>query len=241
MLRSFPNRQRSLYKKVSRRAFVRSAMLTASAVVVPGVFANTAGAAKKKAAKKPAAKPTPTTVSAKATPATTAAAVAAKPVTGAVFDQSKELAIAFTFEVQGGGGRINNPYVVVWVEDASGKLLRTVGLWFQRGRGLRYLDQLSRWFEVDSARINSGGVDTAESTSSPTRLPGAYSLAWDGTDDQGIPVPHGKYILFIEAARERGPYEIIQQQITIGPEGLKQALAANGELTKASIELRSRA
>lgn len=122
-----------------------------------------------------------------------------------------------------GGGRVRNPYIAVWVEDRSGNLVQTIAVWYdQSPRGDRYLQDLRSWMAA------SGGEAT---TSGATRAAGTYSVAWDGTDVDGQPVAEGEYTLYVESAREHGPYSITSAPILIGPQGSSVTLADNGELS----------
>jgi hypothetical protein len=129
------------------------------------------------------------------------------------------------------GGRINNPYVAVWIENDRGELVKTISLWSGQGRdGARYLSDLRQWAGVSGAAIDP-------TTSGATRLPGSYTVAWDGTDTDGAAVPHGEYLLSIEAAREHGPYELISVPITIDGNAFSVELPSDGELTGGTAEL----
>jgi hypothetical protein len=230
------------YRTVSRRALLRSASVASLALLIPGV-ANAATKKKPKPKPKPAA---PTKAPSGAVPATTAAPAVAVPKApaggGASFDAVNEVVVSFTYQPEGGGGFVKNPYVVVWIENEGGKLLKTVSINAERGRGSRWLEHLTRWFTADGARISAGGVDTAESITSATKLPGAYNVRWDGSDDQGVPLVLGTYYVCIEAARERGPREasLIREKVDLGSL-TKVSPADSGELVKATIALRKRA
>jgi hypothetical protein len=137
------------------------------------------------------------------------------------------MGVRFTYKVATSGGRVNNPYVAVWIEDTSGALVDTLGLWYlQSQKGTRWLNELRRWYSVD------GSTDT---TSSATRTPGDYALVWDLKDSEGQTVAPGSYFVCIEAAREHGPYSLIRQSFTLGATPFKTDLPAQGELTNASI------
>lgn len=152
--------------------------------------------------------------------ATTQATMPADP-----FPNGAELQVNFTFT---GSGR--NPYIAVWVEDASGGLVQTLSLWFRRDQA-RYLNQLKRWYDAQSTLLNNGGTDNLDAMSGATRAAGSYQVVWDGTDVDGNVVPKGNYVLCIEAARERGPYEVATGPITIGTDGFTTTLADSGELS----------
>ena len=71
-----------------------------------------------------------------------------------------------------------------------------------------------------------------------TRPPGTYTIAWDGKDDQGRPLPRGKYTVFVEAAREHGTHQVIRAPITIADEPFAEDYEGNVEIKSASIEYR---
>ncbi len=170
----------------------------------------------------------PTTVAETVAPVATEAPPAS---IDATFPAGAELAVSFTFSPSASGGRIQNPYVAVWVEDADGNLAKTISLWFeQSNKGQRWLKDLRQWASVSGSSFDG-------TTSGATRTAGDYTVVWDGTDADGAPVAQGDYVLYIEAAREHGPYEITSTPIEIGGDGFTVALADNGELTNASAEL----
>ncbi len=146
---------------------------------------------------------------------------------------SGQLRISFTFAAQGGGGRVNNPFIAVWIEDASGALVRTVSLWYSQ-RDAKYLQELSRWYSVDDGGRTDDAVDTV---SGGSKVPGTYMVTWDRTNHTGTAVPAGDYFVCIEAAREHGPSELVRESVTIGTTAFTKQLNANGELTAAAVEL----
>lgn len=144
---------------------------------------------------------------------------AAAPAAGEV-----ELVLDFTYTAGATDrGRVRNPYIAVWVEDRAGNLIQTVALWYdQSPKGDRWLRDLRSW------EAASGGEVT---TSGATRAAGTYSVVWDGTDLDGNAVPEGEYTLFVESAREHGPYSVTSGQILIGSQGSSVTLTDNGELS----------
>lgn len=121
---------------------------------------------------------------------------------------------------------MNNPYVAVWIEDSSGALVQTLGLWYLQGtKGKKWLNELRRWYSVDGS-----GTDT---TTSATRTPGDYAVVWEPAGSGSA--PGGSYFVCIEAAREHGPYSLIRQQFTLSDAPFTTALPSQGELTNASI------
>ena len=139
------------------------------------------------------------------------------------------------------GARYHRPYVAVWVEDAAGKPVRTLTLWVNTsGRGPRYIRELRQWFLGARDQEASGGPDLVATVSSATRLPGRYTVVWNGKDDRGNPVDQGTYRVFIEAAREHGSYGLMQQELKLGTEPLAADLAGNDEIARARVEYRRR-
>lgn len=144
------------------------------------------------------------------------------------FPAGAEMQVNFTFAAS--DGRARNPYIAMWVEDASGALVQTLALWFRRNQS-RYLSHLTRWYDAESTLLNAGGTDNLDAIASASRPAGSYQVVWDGTDVDGQPVAKGNYVLFIEAAREHGPYELATGPITIGADDFTTTLADNGELS----------
>jgi hypothetical protein len=239
----------SRYASTARRTLLARQAAIAALVLLPGIAcggsndaavfeSNQSQATAPDDTAAPTAAPTTNAPATKA-PATTPATAAtsstdAEPTTtapAAVFPATGELAVSFTFAPAASGGRIENPYIAVWVEDADGNLVKTISLWYkQSAKGTRYLSDLRAW-------SSSSGQTVDVATSGATRVAGDYTVVWDGTDLAGDAVAQGDYVLYIEAAREHGPYEITSTPITVGDEGFTVALADNGELTGATAEL----
>jgi hypothetical protein len=230
--------ERSRYEMVSRRALLRGAAVAGTLAFAPGLACSKGGENAFSSTSQTSAAPSTSTAAAVSTstaakPPATQPAATGGAAGGATLPASSKMAITFTFSPTG-GGRILNPYVAVWIEDASGTLLRTVGLWVKADK-TRYLSDLKRWYTLDRSRIAKGGTDVTASVSSPTKVAGAYSVVWDAKNDKGALVAPGAYFVCIEAAREKGPYELIREQITLGAAPVSKTLADSGELTAASV------
>jgi hypothetical protein len=224
----FPNR------RPSRRRFLGLSALAglffASPLAASATTKKTA-TAKKKTTTTTTKKPTTTLA-----PTTTKKAAAA--ASGAPFDETKELVVTFTFTAT--DSRSRNPYVAIWIEDASGTLIRTIDLSMENGRGLRYLPDLKRWYRAYQSWLSSGASDVIDTISGPTRIPGTYSASWDGRNEAGALVHQGDYAVYIEAAREHGPYEVINETVSIGTAPFSKKPADSGELQQVSIQLKAR-
>jgi hypothetical protein len=248
----------SRFELVSRRALLKRSLIAGSIIAVPGlacspsdkeVFAKsttttsrgaaastTTAAATASSTTTAPARTTTTTKAAGTTstpPATTTTKPAAAGSTGTALAATAKLTIAFAFSPAAGGGRINNPFIVVWIEDSGGALVRTVSLWYKSSES-KYVNELLRWYSAERAWIAKGGTDTTRTISGATRVAGTYSMVWDGKDDNGATVAQGDYFVCIEAAREHGPYELIRDSISLGTKPVQKNLTANGELTTAT-------
>ena len=133
------------------------------------------------------------------------------------------LNITFTYAMAGSGVP-KNPYVAVWVENSSGQLVKTVSLWYQQGRGTQWLRDLRAWFTKSGGQIPTVGTGAS-------RSPGQYTVSWDGTDANGVPVAMGDYTIWVEAARERGPYQTTSGLVRAVGTPISVVLPDNGELT----------
>lgn len=162
-----------------------------------------------------------------------------QPAKPARWDDRMEMAINFEINPPD-GFRYRPPYVAVWLEDQSGSAVRTLSLWVEAGRGSRWIPDLRRWYRDGLAVWKGGGPDLITTVSSATRMPGRYSLVWNGRDDRGRPVPQGSYVVNLETAREHGPYTLAQKAVTVGTRPFTAAVPGNEELKGATIEYRKR-
>lgn len=114
------------------------------------------------------------------------------------------------------------PYVVIWVTDASRKLVRTLQVY---GSQEKWIDSNYVWWKRYGRTMSN--LDTV---AKPSRAPGQYNVAWDGKDDAGQRVAQGKYTLHIEAAREHGGHSYQTFDIDAAPKLSTQHSAAKDEL-----------
>lgn len=225
--------EQSRYFVVSRRALLKGS-------IGSGLVALTAAACGNADAQVLAgnvAEATTTTTSTTTTVAPTTDAGDASAVSGppAV---SGEMIVAFTY-TRVGEGKIESPYVAVWLEDPQGDLVTTIALFFEQGRrGERWLDHLDRWFPGNAAYLASGGQDLVTTISSATQPPGEYAVTWDGTH-AGTQVAAGDYFICIESTREDGPYSLIREPIALDGSLAPTPLPDEGELSSASVQIRA--
>ena len=146
------------------------------------------------------------------------------------WNPTQELLI--TFDLARFEGRSHRPFVAVWVVDEAKKPVRQLALWYNKPR---WLHDLREWYTLNVE------TDVATSVASATRSPGQYTLVWDGKDDQGQWVKQGKYTIQIEAAREHGTYQLIQQMMDFNGKVKQQLLNGNVEITTATLDYREKA
>jgi len=128
-------------------------------------------------------------------------------------------------------GRFRRPFVAVWIEDKKKESVRNLAVWYNKSR---WLPDLKRWYSKNQPGKMNPGV--MESISSATRSAGKYTLTWDGLDEQGKPVPSGKYTIYIEAAREHGTYQLLKQEVEWNGKPKHLNLAGGIEITAASLD-----
>jgi thiamine biosynthesis lipoprotein len=151
------------------------------------------------------------------------------------WDPNNELAINIELaEIQ--GFRVHRPYVAVWVVDKNNKPVRNIALWYNK---TRYLDEMRAWYRTYYQSLMDANASVS-STSSATRSPGKYTLKWDGKDDNGKLVSRDSYTIYIEAAREHGTYQLMEQKMDFAG-GFKQIqLTGNTEIAAAILDYRKK-
>lgn len=147
------------------------------------------------------------------------------------------LFVDFTL-VRSGKGRYRRPYVAIWLEDEDAFPVKTAVLWIQTEQpGPRWHRDLTRWYRNDRLRKVAEQTSLIDTISGATRGAGEYKARFDGTDNDGKPLPHGKYTLCIEVAREHGTYQLIRKPVELGEKALeKQSLKGNVEVGEASFQ-----
>ena len=100
------------------------------------------------------------------------------------------------------------PYVAVWVEDASNKVVRVLAIWGGKGKYQASLSSI--WGRMH------GNFSRVKSVTRATRPAGKYDLVWDGLDDDGKPLPLGTYRITVETSQEHGTYAKQTGEISVG-------------------------
>jgi thiamine biosynthesis lipoprotein len=96
------------------------------------------------------------------------------------------------------GKSSKRPYVAVWVEDSSNKLVRVLAIWVGKSK---YYSTLSTFWGVVGGNFKSFRPVTRA-----TRSAGSYDLVWDGLDNDRKAVPLGSYRITVETNQEDGTY-----------------------------------
>ena len=97
-------------------------------------------------------------------------------VAAAAWPKNQQVTITLTLKAIE-GYRVRRPYVAVWAENMSGKVVRNITVWSEKRR---WLPDLFEWWKKTGS---SGG---GSSVTRATRPPGRYQLLWDGRDDAGV-------------------------------------------------------
>jgi thiamine biosynthesis lipoprotein len=136
-----------------------------------------------------------------------------------------------------GGGRVERPYLAIWIEDKDKIPVRTLTVLY-RPNEARFLADLRAWYRADRLRALTDGTEIIGSVSSATRSPGRYTFKWDMKDQQGQLVKPGTYTVLIEAAREHGTYQILRQAMDFSGKAAQVTVPVAGgiELTAASLD-----
>jgi thiamine biosynthesis lipoprotein len=92
-----------------------------------------------------------------------------------------------------------SPYMAMWITDENDKPVRTV---LMVGRELDWQRDNFVWWGINRARTK----ELVKLRSLPTSVSGRYPVYWAGVDDDGNPVPTGKYTLHLETSQERGKH-----------------------------------
>jgi thiamine biosynthesis lipoprotein len=120
------------------------------------------------------------------------------------------------------------PYVAVWIEDSTGKLVRLLAFWGNQSK--YYADLATIWGLL---RRNSNQL---RSVARATRPAGKYDLVWDGLDNDQKPVPLGSYRITIETNQEHGTYAKQTGTITLGESSTSITVPATTNFDTVSVQ-----
>jgi thiamine biosynthesis lipoprotein len=157
---------------------------------------------------------------------------AARPPTVSAWPAGFELDISLTLtegtSFRRGRGRVQRPYVAVWVESTSGALVRVLAFWASKAK---YFSELSSFWNLAGRNRN-----LVYSTARATRDPGRYQLVWDGLDNDHKPVPPGTYRIVVETNQEHGVYAKQSGTLTCGAGQARLTLPATANFDAVTIQ-----
>jgi len=173
---------------------------------------------------------TATTATTKGSASSTSAAgsTGSTQTSGGATASTAPVTVAFAYHAADTSGRVRNPYIAVWVEDASSTVVGAVSVWYS-SRDSKYLRELTEYTAATTS-VSSGEIDAV---SGATRSAGDYHVQWDGIGLEGTALS-GQYTMWIEAAREHGPHSVTSGPVTLGTPGTA-TIPANGELSAATV------
>jgi thiamine biosynthesis lipoprotein len=120
-------------------------------------------------------------------------------------------------------GNYRKPFVIVWVTDAAKNPVKTLLI---MGKRAEWQEDNYVWWR----RYGRKDPKQVEAMGQPTRAPGRYTVAWDGTDASGKRAPQGTYLIHIEAAREHGGHAYQTIEVKLGAAPVAGQAAAKDEL-----------
>lgn len=116
--------------------------------------------------------------------------------------------VAFDVTTVSQGGRYEPQNIgAIWVEDSSGKYVKTLEVW----ASIRAI-YLSRWLSV-----NAWGDQTDAVTSATLRMQKPHHATWDLTDSSGKAVPDGDYSIYVESTDQDFAGDNTSIKFTKGP------------------------
>ncbi len=128
-------------------------------------------------------------------------------------------------------GEYHNPYVAVWLEDTSGKSVRTLALWRE---GSKWLKDIRRWWR----KVGRKDAQLVDAMTSATRAAGLYQLSFKALDDNKNNLPEGDYILNIEVVRENGGRGMTKQKFTLNGTNQTFTLAKTAEISNSTFTIK---
>jgi hypothetical protein len=130
--------------------------------------------------------------------------------------------LSFSFVRQSGSA--SNQYAV-WVEDAQGKLIKTLyATRYTAAGGWKVRESYIPVWVKKSGLANMTKAET-DALTGPTPRSGALTYAWDGTDSKGAALPDGSYVICLEATLRWENQAMFRAPVRIG-QGSAEAKAS---------------
>jgi hypothetical protein len=137
--------------------------------------------------------------------------------------QPGTLALTYTYKPKSGAW---SNQMAVWIEDAEGKVVRTLMATRFTAQGGYQIREMSipTWVKRSNlAQMDSKDVDALTSA---TPQGGTHTLIWDGKDAKGQPVPDGSYKIFMEATLYKYSDELFTGSFTKGSQNQNVTMEA---------------
>ncbi|MDT3427731.1 hypothetical protein J2Z22_003307 [Paenibacillus forsythiae] len=130
-------------------------------------------------------------------------------------EASRTLEISFPFVRQDG---IATNQFAVWVEDGSGRFVRTLyATRFIASGGYKLRPEaIPTW--VEHSGLAQASPEEADAVSGATLSSGQLKFAWDCKDGQGSPVPKGNYRFYVEGTTRWENRILYEGTIEVGKE-----------------------
>ncbi|MDD4921272.1 MAG: DUF2271 domain-containing protein [Bacteroidales bacterium] len=113
----------------------------------------------------------------------------------------------------------------IWVEDSSGKFIRTLFAtrFTAKGGYIKRTSSLKTW--VEKSFWKDASAEEIDALSSATPSAGGQSVTWDCTDKKGNKVPDGKYTICMEGNLRQGKMMYAKAIVSVG--GKSQKITAD--------------
>ena len=118
----------------------------------------------------------------------------------------------------------HKPYVAGWLEDANGKAVKTVFVWYdvkkRENAGQKWLPDVRTWWRKAGREMTL----PVDGVTGATRAPGRQTLTVDSVALKGLSA--GQYNFVVEAARESGGRDLVRVPVAYNP---AKAVTAQGK------------
>ena len=118
----------------------------------------------------------------------------------------------------------HKPYVAGWLEDANGKAVKTLFVWYdvkkRENAGQKWLPDVRTWWRKAGREMTL----PVDGVTGATRAPGRQTLTIDSAAMKGLSA--GQYNFVVEAAREAGGRDLVRVPVVYNP---AKAVAAQGK------------
>jgi hypothetical protein len=121
--------------------------------------------------------------------------------------------ISFSYTRQPGAA--SNQFAL-WVEDARGKVVKTIYAteFTARGGWERRPESIPLW--VSRSGLAAMTQERIDALTTPTPRPGLLRYTWDGTGQDGAALPQGTYQVYLEATLRRENRVLYQAAVELG-------------------------